>query len=88
MKHKVIIQNLKCGGCGNTITKGVSKLEGVSDVNIDVESSTVEFDCDEEKTKAVLVKLKELGYPSVDEDNPFLTQTKSFVSCAVGRVTK
>ncbi len=88
MKHQIIIQNLKCGGCENTIVKELSKLEGVIDVNVDVDTSTVEVNCTKEKLVEVLIRLKELGYPSTDEDNPFLIQAKSFVSCAVGRVTK
>ena len=33
-------------------------------------------------------KLAALGYPEVDAENGLLTQTKSFVSCAVGRLSK
>jgi copper chaperone CopZ len=37
------IQNLKCGGCAHTITKAIQNIEGVSEVNVDVELSTVSF---------------------------------------------
>ena len=38
------IQNLKCGGCANTIMKKISTIENVTNVNVNIEKSTVTFD--------------------------------------------
>ena len=37
------IQNLKCGGCANTITNKLNDLEGIADLNIDNSNDTVSF---------------------------------------------
>ena len=34
MQSQFTIQNLKCGGCANTITKGVDSVEGVSKIQL------------------------------------------------------
>ncbi len=89
MKRELYIQNLKCSGCANTITKEISKIEDIKELSINEEKSLVSFNAIEDETlKKVVVRLKELGYPVVDEENSLLTQAKSFVSCAVGRMTK
>lgn len=87
MKYSIEIQNLKCGGCANSIKKGLSKLASVASVEVNVENSLVEI----EATEAVEIALKEelarLGYPAVGENNPLGSKAKSFVSCAVGRMS-
>jgi len=37
------VQNLKCGGCANPITKAVQGIDGVTDVSVDKDLSTVSF---------------------------------------------
>lgn len=87
-KEIVTIENLKCHGCANTIKKGVSKIEGVSDVNINMENSSVEFALDEtiQKRETVIRKLAKLGYPEKGNNN-FVSKATSYVSCAVGRMS-
>ena len=87
MKTSIIVQNLKCGGCANTITSKLSQLENVKDLLVDTETSSVSFQT--ENTKDVIIvkeKLKTLGYPSIDDDNGVLTKAKSYVSCATGKI--
>ena len=85
--NSIIIDNLKCGGCANTITKGVSKIEGVSDVNVDVKSSTVSFETNDESIiEKVLKKLDSMGYPKQGTSTGF-QKAKSYVSCAIGKVS-
>ena len=43
MKTTLYIQNLKCGGCANTITKNISTLDAITDVSVNVEESCVSF---------------------------------------------
>ena len=44
MKTTVHIQNLKCGGCANTISKKLNSLDDVSEVSIEVEDNSVTFE--------------------------------------------
>lgn len=88
MKHKVIIQNLKCGGCAHTITSELSKLNGIANVIVDENSSSVSFDFDKEDISIVVERLDELGYPIENDPNSLLKKAKSYVSCAVGRINK
>mgnify|MGYP005987563951 CR=1 FL=1 len=82
------IQNLKCGGCGNTVTKNISEIENVENVTIDLEESIVTFDATENGPEEVKKKLASLGYPLEDELNSTLSKAKSYVSCMVGKMTK
>lgn len=86
MKQQINIENLKCGGCAATIVKGLTAINGVEEVNVDVEKSIVSFSADTEKLPKVKEKLSKLGYPEVGDVNTVLHKAKSFVSCAVGRV--
>ena len=88
MKHEVYIENLKCGGCAATITKGLLGIEGVADVNVHVEESLVSFSSEESLLPNVKEKLSKLGYPEVGDKNTLGHKAKSFVSCAVGRMHK
>lgn len=81
------IQNLKCHGCANTITKAINKIEGIIDFSIDVDESKISFNSnDSELIKKVKSKLSNLGYPEVDENNSTFQKAKSYVSCAIGRI--
>ncbi len=83
------IENLKCGGCANTIKKGMLSIAGIKNVTVDVESSEVSVDIDNVSIlKTVKQKLSNMGYPEVGDPNSVLKKAKSYVSCAVGRMTK
>ncbi|HFB99821.1 MAG TPA: heavy-metal-associated domain-containing protein [Phaeodactylibacter sp.] len=87
-KEIVIIDNLKCGGCVNTVTKKMSAVEGVLNVKVDLETSTVEIEKEDAITRAFLLeKLGKLGYPEQGTSS-FSQKAKSYVSCAVGRLDK
>ena len=82
------ILNLKCGGCANTVKKGISSIEGVNIVTVDVETSKVTIDTiDEMVISTVKQKLSSLGYPEVGGANTIIHKAKSFVSCATGKMT-
>ena len=81
------ILNLKCGGCANTIKKGVSSIEGVSEVTVDLDTSKVKVETDDETIiLSVKKKLSKMGYPEIGDANTMLHKAKSFVSCASGRM--
>jgi len=89
MKTVITIQNLKCGGCANTIIKKISALKSVSEVEVDNEANTVVFKAENEAAiVSVTEQLKILGYPSIKNTNSILSKAKSFVSCATGRINK
>lgn len=82
------IQNLKCGGCANTVTKAVQSIEGISEISVDVETSKISFNAiNTEVIQDVKVKLSKLGYPEINTTNTTLHKVKSYVSCATGKMT-
>ncbi|APG66500.1 heavy metal transporter [Tenacibaculum todarodis] len=86
MKTKIEIENLKCGGCAATIKKGLLNLDGIANVEVDVEKSMVFVTSENEKIEVIKEKLSKLGYPEVGGKNTIVHKAKSFVSCAVGRI--
>ena len=82
------ILNLKCGGCVNTVKKGVLTIDGINKVEVDLENSIVTVPTDDEKIiTQVKEKLAKIGYPEIGSANTTLHKAKSFVSCASGRMT-
>lgn len=89
MKKTLVIQNLKCGGCAQTIKTRLSELKNIDNVEVDVENSSVSFDSGSINSFFTAKDLlKELGYPTVDVPNSLISKTKSFVSCAKGKLAK
>jgi copper chaperone CopZ len=82
------ILNLKCGGCANSIKKGLLTISGVTDVNVDLETSKVTVNTqDNAVITEVKNKLASMGYPEVGDANTIIHKAKSFVSCATGRMS-
>ena len=89
MKTTLEVQNLKCSGCVNTIVKKLNNLPLVSNLEIDIDSSTVSFNAiPPEETERVVQRLSELGYPLLEEKNSLGKVAKSYISCAIGRVQR
>ena len=87
MKTTVEIQNLKCGGCANTIITRLSALDQIEDVSVNNENDTVSFTYQSQSDlDAATSLLSKLGYPIAGDNNPLTKKAKSFVSCAVGRM--
>jgi len=86
METKIYIENLKCGGCASTIKKGVLSVDGVSDINVNVDESIVEVTTSGDAITAVKEKLSKMGYPEVGDANTILHKAKSYVSCATGKM--
>lgn len=89
MESSIFVQNLKCGGCAHTICTKLSDIHEISNINVDVETSKISFQHDQ-NTDVILVKekLKSLGYPSIEDENDIMSKAKSFVSCASGKFSK
>lgn len=84
MKETIEIDNLKCGGCGNTIHKELTKIDGVSFAEADPEKGTVDVDFEGDKMKEIVDRLAQLGYPPAGTTNN-IQKIKSYASCAIGR---
>jgi copper chaperone len=86
---KIIIANLKCSGCENTIKTKLAELLGVENVTVNHEEDSVTIVHNEESNRdAFTKKLHDLGYPEATEENGLLLQLKSYASCMIGRITK
>lgn len=89
IKNKIIIANMKCGGCANTIRNKLSELDGMESVLVDPESDSVSVEYAEPLDREHITStLKSLGYPEATEENGLLLQLKSYASCMVGRMKK
>lgn len=86
---EIKVENLKCGGCGSTIKKGLLKFDEVETVNVDTEKSiiTINYNGEEKEQEKYIQKMASLGYPQA-EDNNIISKAKSYVSCAIGRMNK
>ncbi|TYB79152.1 heavy-metal-associated domain-containing protein [Bizionia myxarmorum] len=88
MKTTLEIQNLKCGGCANTVTTKLASVAGIENVSVAVEANEVTFNYKtEENLLAAKQKLKSLGYPAADSTNSVVSKAKSLISCATGKMT-
>jgi copper chaperone len=90
MSFSVIVENIKCGGCANSIRKALAEVEGVASVAVDVERGEVRVEGDGAARPGVAKRLLELGYPergTASGIGSAAAKAKSFVSCAIGRVS-
>jgi copper chaperone CopZ len=88
MKQIFEVENIKCGGCMNTIRKGLEQMPGISSAEPDNALGTVAVDFDAQivDSAAIVQKLADMGYPLAGE-NSLGKKAKSYVSCMIGRVT-
>ncbi len=85
--EKIIIANLKCGGCATTIKNDLLKLNGVNEVSVDIENDAVNVNYNDDVDRNIIIdKLHSLGYPEATAENGLLLQIKSYASCMVGRI--
>lgn len=87
---QVHVENIKCGGCEKSIVKGLTEIEGLSNILIDRDQQLVTVTAEAALRSAVVEKLKKMGYPeqgSVAGIEAGLANAKSFVSCAIGRLS-
>ncbi len=82
------IVNLKCGGCVNTVKKGLLSIEGIDKIEVDLEASKVTvFTENEDVITKAKAKLSKMGYPEIGDANTMMHKAKSFVSCATGKMS-
>jgi len=90
MNIEILVENIKCGGCANSITKKILQQDGVKSVEIDIERGSVQIDGDNALRDSYAETLRGLGYPehgTLQGIESVGVKAKSFVSCAVGRMS-
>ncbi|MCD4757443.1 MAG: heavy-metal-associated domain-containing protein [Arcobacteraceae bacterium] len=90
MKQTFIVQNVKCGGCANTLKKALKDEYGEVEVNLEKEPREITLELEDDKKENLKLKLRSLGYPLADDELSPLqnvgAKAKSFVSCAIGKM--
>ncbi len=89
MSYTIAVENIKCGGCANSIRTKLLSEALVQAVDIDIEHGQVRVEGDLESRESVAMALARMGYPetgSVEGMRAAAAKAKSFVSCAIGRI--
>jgi copper chaperone len=89
MAYTLSVENIKCGGCANTITTKLNEMEVINNCEVDIENGIITVDGDESHKVEVAQRLLKLGYPesgTAEGLKAAKAKAKSFVSCAVGRI--
>ena len=93
MKHNFQVENIRCGGCENTIQKNLNEINGVEDIQVNIEEKIVTVTTNSMAKdgirQLISEKLTGLGYPEAGEkgSNNFKTRATSVVSCAIGKLS-
>ncbi|MBD3755456.1 MAG: heavy-metal-associated domain-containing protein [Gammaproteobacteria bacterium] len=90
---EIEVDNIKCGGCANGIRQQLGALSAVKAVEVDIAQGRVVLQLAEDTEairEQILAKLLKMGYPqagSVQGLSAVGAKAKSFVSCAVGKLS-
>lgn len=67
MKYKIKAQNIKCDGCVSKIKETLGRIEGVREVEVNIQDATITIDAGTGSSKKMFTdSLKEMGYPEQD----------------------
>ena len=90
MKQTFEVNNVKCGGCANTLIKALKDEFGSVEVDLSVNPRKITLDIEDNKIEELKLKLRSLGYPLTNDElsgfEKATTTAKSFVSCAIGKI--
>ncbi|MGV6851025.1 MAG: heavy-metal-associated domain-containing protein [bacterium] len=89
METQIVVENIRCGGCVNSITKKLMEDERITEVSVNIEAQTVTVGSEDDVREAAVAALLAMGYPeqgSVEGIASVKSKAKSVVSCAVGRI--
>jgi copper chaperone len=90
MEQMIEVENIKCGGCANTIKKKLEERYSPESSEIDIEQGRITLTTDEAVNMDELEEtLRGIGYPkrgSVEGLDNVKAKAVSFVSCAIGRM--
>lgn len=83
---EIFVENIKCGGCMSGIKNTLLAFLGVKSVEVMLEEEKIKIQGHQLDRAAYIKKLDGMGYPEKG-NNSFLKEAKSYVSCAIGKVT-
>lgn len=89
MEQTIEVENIKCGGCANTIKKRLSEAFTTNHIEIDIEQGRITLDAEALDMDAVEETLRGIGYPkrgTAEGLDNVKAKAVSFVSCAIGRM--
>jgi len=90
MAYQIKVENIKCGGCASTIRSKLEAMDGVDKIDVEIDQGIVKVEGTDDTRDAVTVRLLKLGYPESGTAEGIAAakaKAKSFVSCAVGRMS-
>ncbi|MDJ0739102.1 MAG: heavy metal-associated domain-containing protein [Gammaproteobacteria bacterium] len=89
MSYTIAVENIKCGGCANSIKSRLVEQQLAQAVDVDVAQGEVHVDGNPAWREQVVEALAKIGYPevgSVEGVKAAAAKAKSVVSCAIGRI--
>ena len=90
MKQTFEVENVKCGGCANTLKNKLKETFGDVVVDLEVVPRKITLEINDDQIELLKGQLRSLGYPlSTDELSTIQNvgaKAKSFVSCAIGKM--
>lgn len=89
MEHVIEVENIKCGGCANTIEKQLRQIGSVSAVSIDIGAGRVTVEAAADSRARLVETLLKNGYPESGSTaglKAAQAKARSFVSCAIGKM--
>ena len=84
--QEIFVENIKCGGCMTSIKNALEKIKGIDKVEINLEEEKISLTGDQYQLSEVIDSLNSMGYPQKGENSMF-KQAKSYVSCAIGKMS-
>ena len=78
------ITGMTCAACANRIEKGLKKMEGVQDANVNLalEKATVKFDPEAMGPLDIQKKVRDLGYDVITEKRELVLTGMTCAACA------
>jgi len=90
MKISIEVENIRCSGCANTITKKLMAIDTVNDVEVTIDKQLVTIDSETSSERSSYVAaLLAMGYPekgSVEGLKAIKGKAQSVISCAIGKI--
>ena len=90
MRQTFEVENVKCGGCANTLKTKLRDAFGDVEVDLEVSPRKITLEIEDNQIDELKDQLRSLGYPlSSEELSPLQNvgaKAKSFVSCAIGKM--
>ncbi|MEP3048990.1 MAG: heavy metal translocating P-type ATPase [Roseibium sp.] len=87
-KLSLSVQGMSCASCVGRVERGLSEIEGVTDVAVNLATETAHLSVENaEQAVSVIAKLEELGYPARTQTVILNIGSMSCASC-VGRVDR